>query len=108
VKGQVHIEDENVWLYTEYEGYDIRNIVCKALRRGKSSWNNPEYLARIIFSEMIRDHIDDTKDYGIGTRKHSGVEWSIEIGCQSQTVTITLWDRFLESKSFEDLISKDK
>ena len=106
VKGQVHIEDENVWLHTEYEGYNIRNVVCRALRRSKSCWNNPEYLARIIFSEMTRDNIDGIVDYGIGTKKHSGVEWSVAINCQGQAVTVTLWDRFLESKSFEDFISE--
>ena len=106
VKGQVHIEDDNVWLYTEYEGYNVLNIVEKALRRGRSRWNNPEYLARIIFSEMTRDYIDGLEDYGIGARKHNGVEWSVGINCQNQTVTVTLWDRFLESKSFEDFISE--
>lgn len=57
---------------------------------------------------MIHDSIDDTKDYGIGTKKHNGVEWSVGIDCQSQTVTITLWDEFFESRSFEDLISEEE
>jgi hypothetical protein len=55
---------------------------------------------------MIRDYIDGIIDYGIGTKKHSGVEWSVAINCQGQTVNVTLWDRFLESKSFEDFISE--
>jgi hypothetical protein len=57
---------------------------------------------------MIREHIYGTTDYGIGTDKHNGVEWAVEIDCRAQTVTVNLWDKLLECKSFEDFVSDDK
>jgi len=54
-----------VYLYQHWDGYYLPGKVARALERGKSRWNDPPYLARIIFSEMIRDELNELTGYGI-------------------------------------------
>jgi len=53
----------------EYDGYNLLDYVQEALSRGRSCWNEPEFLTRIIFTDMIRKNLDGTVDYGIGTAR---------------------------------------
>lgn len=43
----------SVALYSHWGGSDLQAVLAKALARGRSRWNDPSYLTRIIFSEMI-------------------------------------------------------
>lgn len=50
----VHFDEEHeVWFYTHWRGYDIQHIVQYALKRGQDRWDDPPYLARIIFSSLF-------------------------------------------------------
>lgn len=68
-KGNVIIPQElvpvDVYLYTHDEGHNLDQTVARALAR-RERWRDQEYLTRIIFSEMIRDHVGDETGYGIG------------------------------------------
>jgi len=75
-----------IYLYQHYDGYLLYKIVCNAIAK-KARWNDPEYLARIIFSEMIKDDIDGTTGYGIGTSQHSDIEYLIIVDIDDQTIT---------------------
>ena len=75
-----------IYLYQHYDGYGLYKIVNNAINR-KARWDDPEYLARIIFSEMIKDHIDDTTGYGIGTSQHGDIEYLVEVDIDNQRVT---------------------
>ena len=54
-----------VYLYTHNEGETLPETVAEALVRGTGRWGDPSYLARIIFSEMIKHDVMGLKDYGI-------------------------------------------
>lgn len=45
--------DEKLYLYMHYDGYELPNVVRRALARGTDRWDDFEYLGRIIFCEMI-------------------------------------------------------
>ena len=58
----VVVEFENgtsVALYTHWTGSDLPQTLAKALDRGRSRWDDPAYLTRIIFSEMIAAEAGD-------------------------------------------------
>lgn len=45
--------DEQVCLYTHWNGYEVAEVLQNALKRGKERWAQAPYLARIIFCDMV-------------------------------------------------------
>ena len=77
----------DIYLYSHWDGSDIGNMVKRALQR-RQRWDDPEYLTRIIFCEMVKDDIDGETGYGIGTQQHGDVDWLIEIDVPKQEISI--------------------
>lgn len=48
-------ENNKVWLYTHWNGGKLEETVKNALIRGRARWDDQEYLARIIFCQMLID-----------------------------------------------------
>ena len=48
-----HKPEQYLYLYTHWSGSRILETLQKALVRGRSRWDDPSYLARIIFCELI-------------------------------------------------------
>ena len=90
-RGQIHIKDSGVWLYTHWGATELPDILRRALAR-KQRWSDDEYLARIIFSEMIRDEINEETGYGIGKGQHTDVNRVLEVDCQNQQVKMIIGD----------------
>lgn len=63
---------ESVFFYSHWDGSNVDEIVRKALAR-KQRWNDEAYLARIIFSQMIKDTLMEETGYGISP-------WECEAG----------------------------
>lgn len=61
-------DDKQICLYTHWDGTELPTIVANALSRGYDRINDFPYLARIIFSEMIKDDVMGTTGYGIYTK----------------------------------------
>lgn len=61
----VRSDDETVYLYSHWDGNSLINVLRAALVRGKSRWDDPPYLTRIIFCEMVKDEISGLEGYGI-------------------------------------------
>lgn len=57
---------EPVYLYTHWDGTDLPLVLANALDspEGRGRWDDPSYLARIIFSHMTKD-ADPETGYGI-------------------------------------------
>ena len=86
-RGQVHIKDSGVWLYTHWEATELVDTVKSALSK-KWRWHDDQYLARIIFDEMTKGKSGEETGFGIGT--HEIDPWRIvEIDCDAQLVTVT-------------------
>ena len=90
-RAQVVIKNEDeppVYLYTHWNGTELPDTVRKALAR-KQRWTDIEYLARIIFCEMIKGNEAGETGFGIGTGEHGDNEHDlIVVDTGKQTVTI--------------------
>ena len=59
-------DGNRVYLYGHWMGADSIAITKKVLER-KERWDDQAYLARMIFSEMVRGDLDSDTGYGIST-----------------------------------------
>lgn len=53
-----------VYLYTHWGGSERKEILARALDRGRSRWGDGSYLSRVIFDELIGGNKDVT-GYGL-------------------------------------------
>lgn len=58
---------DDVWFYTHWSGSEIKETVQSALAR-QQRWDDPPYLARIIFCELVKGNEADEAGFGISTR----------------------------------------
>ena len=80
--------DSSVFLYTHWNGTELPETVRAALKRGKSRWDDPQYLARIVFCEMIKNaSLTSETGFGISARVHDGEDRVITLDTKNQTVT---------------------
>ncbi len=64
--------DGVIYFYTHWSGSELPNIVASALSRGENRWDDDIYLARILFSELIKNDVLDETGYGIYTKQGDG------------------------------------
>jgi hypothetical protein len=66
---------QRIFFYTHWYGSEIRTILKDAIIRGRDRTGDASYLARIIFSELIKNNLMDTTGFGIspnmGDNEHS-------------------------------------
>jgi len=89
-RAQVYMKDEGIYLYQHCDGNMLMDKVVKAVQSpaGKSRQDDPEYLARIIFCEMVRGNEEGSTGYGIGTKKHGDIiEYLVTVDCENKTIT---------------------
>ena len=55
---------KGVWLYTHWTGSSLANTVQNALAR-QQRWDDDSYLARIVFSEMVKGREREETGFGI-------------------------------------------
>lgn len=88
-------EGSKIYFYTHWTGYNLKNLLKEALIRGKDRWDDTQYLPRIIFCEMIKDHVLDTDGFGISpTMGDGGTE--IEVDLQNKTVDGVSFSDFIK------------
>lgn len=75
-----------IYFYTHWSGSVLHKILANALKRGKDRWMDEEYLARIVFSEMIKDEVLKDTGYGIGPGKHGDIHTLIKVYAHEQVV----------------------
>ena len=104
-RGQVHIVDEKVWLYTHWGASELIEVVRSALSKNWR-WDDSEYLARIIFDEMIGEEQGTETGYGISSRGPHGDEWRIiHVDCKNQTIKVEDDGDIKLEESFENFIA---
>jgi hypothetical protein len=88
----VHEGDEpDVYLYTHWSGYNLPETVRTALQRGAGRWNDPQYLTRIVFCEMIGDDTQSTTGFGISAFVGDGDDRIVDVDTKGGTVTLTAY-----------------
>lgn len=77
-----------LYFYTHWSGSDIPQIVQSALKRGKDRWDDEQYLARVVFCELVKDCAMDTDGYGISTYMGDNEHDFIVLDAKKQTVSV--------------------
>ena len=85
-RGQVFIKDTGIYLYQHFDAYNLPGKVRKVIEEGKRL-DDPEYLARIIFCEMVKDSKDQECGFGIGSNLQDDVVYLVEVDCKKGKVT---------------------
>lgn len=90
--GQVEIItawNKRVYLYTHSNAKSLVGSVHGTLSK-KKRWDDPDYLSRMIFCDMIPpDKWDSDRGYGIGTDLCSSVNILVSIDIAKQIITIS-------------------
>jgi len=79
------MEVKPVFFYTHWHGGSLPFIVQRALsRRGR--WNDSPYLARIIFSEMVKGQEAGETGFGIAPYVQDNEHWLVVVDCEKGIV----------------------
>ena len=81
-------KNPGVYLYTHWGRRSIGETVAAALDRGRGRWDDEQYLARIIFCEMVRDDIEGVTGYGISAEVWDGAESIVDVDTRTGLVTV--------------------
>ncbi len=102
-RANIKIVDGNstVFLYTHNTGTELPKILQNALRRGEDRLEDGQYLARIIFSEMVSGFEDGLTGFGISSVIGDGDKRVITIDVEYQTVQVQN-DRVFPLKAYAD------
>ena len=99
------------YLYSHWESESIEDILKISLNseRGRSCWNDAEYLSRFIFEDMIGEEFGSYKGFGISTEEHSDIEKLVIVDCLQKKVRVKdIFQGFpseiKEYESFEEFI----
>jgi hypothetical protein len=79
-------EARGVFLYTHWGGESLPGVVAEALERGRSRWGDDQYLARIIFCQMVAGQEMETTGFGISCRMGDYGWPTIAIDTRSRSV----------------------
>jgi len=108
-RAQVLVEDNGVYLYTHWGSDTLLQDLKKWIFLARPRWDDPEYFARVIFSNMIADNLEGTTGFGIGTSKHGDIELLVTFNCKKGTVTVKEMyeDNEVFYKSFNNFIDNN-
>jgi hypothetical protein len=85
IRAESETNTSDVWFYTHWSGYNIKAIVALALAR-KQRWDDPSYLARIVFDTLTAGQHGDSAGFGISTLLGDNEYPIIVINCPGQNV----------------------
>lgn len=78
----------DIFLYQHWDGNGLAEKVQRALRLKSGRWDDPTYLTRIIFREMIRGFEDEFTGYGIGTQIQGDIEYLVTVNIPKQRIKV--------------------
>lgn len=92
----------SVFFYTHWGAESLKEELKNALVRGKGRWGDDPYLARIIFSEMVKGDIDGLTGYGIAPYVMDDEYPTIKVDLRKQTVNGTSFEEYIKGDYTED------
>lgn len=110
-RGHVYIEPGDgtpgVWFYTHWAGSSLPGTVADALDRGRDRWSDDQYLARIIFCEMVQPEVLGTTGYGIGASPGDTGDGGriVRVNVAERTVTMEANGHLSKRFSFNEFIT---
>lgn len=80
-------DGSKIFFYTHWGGSYLKETLKDALERSRDRWNDESYLARIVFSEMIKDSVGDTTGYGIAPYAPDNEHEHVIVNVAAKTIT---------------------
>ncbi len=100
--------ETGVYLYTHWDGTDLPETLRSALQRGQGRWDDVQYLARIIFCEMVAGLERELTGYGISSRVGDGESRILEVNVDSQVVVIRVEGKEPKAMPFQEYIAAER
>jgi hypothetical protein len=75
-----------IYMYSHWTGSDLPWVLQEALKRGRSRWNDIQYLPRIIFCEMVKGDVESETGFGLSTRIGDNGNPIVRVDCYRQLV----------------------
>ena len=98
----------DLYLYTHWGGYELLNTLHDAMSR-RERWNDDQYLARIIFCQMVRGHEINETGFGISTYLGDNEQPLITVDVQARRVSVAEHrGRPGASWTFEEFVALDE
>lgn len=99
-RGNIAIEEDGkrIYFYSHWSGSELPEIVRRAIAR-KWRWDDPPYLARIIFCELVKGNEGEETGYGISLGICDNSHPIIVVDMNKQSVTLDGG----EAKGFKEL-----
>lgn len=83
-----YTDGQEIFLYAHWSGFEMAKVTRDALAR-KERWTDQDYLARIVFCEMVKGSENESTGFGIATRAAGDGEHPIIVlDVERQTVTL--------------------
>jgi hypothetical protein len=105
-RGQVLIKSwdgkKGVYLYTHWGATRLVKNVERAIKK-KWRWDDPSYLARIIFDVMTEDSHGEETGYGIDAEMHGDIWRLIIVDCNNRTVEVRDYGKHTSKKTFAEI-----
>jgi hypothetical protein len=86
-RGTLEEPEAGVWLYTHWGGGSLPVVLQRALAH-RDSWDDPSYLARIIFCEMVQGRDILSGGFGISSSFGDNERPILIVDCDSERVGI--------------------
>jgi hypothetical protein len=96
-------EESKLYFYTHWGAEGLREELKKALIRGEGRWDDPAYLARIIFCEMVRDDVEGSTGFGIAPWETDPEYPTIAVDLEAQTVDGLTFAAFVQG-DYENIV----
>lgn len=99
-------DGQKIFFYTHWQGSDIEDILRNAMIRGKERWDDEPYLARIIFSELIKNDVEGLTGYGLSTQICDNEHDLLVVDMKKKHVRVRTEGRKTKKiwKTFEDFV----
>lgn len=83
--GQLVVEDVGIYMYTHRDADDLEEVLFSAMEAGQSRWDQPDYMAKIIFEELSAPTPKDT-GAGLSSIRYQGVHRTLRVDFQEELV----------------------
>ena len=97
----------DVFLYTHWCGSELGEVLQRAMARGRGRWDDPAYLARIIFSEMTEGQEKATTGFGISSICGDGQGKVFKVNTDKQMITTPDGTKFSFESFCKDVVRED-
>jgi hypothetical protein len=95
-RNYIYLVNDGIYLYSHWGVKDeLIADVKNALRRSRDRWDDRQYLNRIIFSEMIKDDVEGTTNYGLSSDMHDG-QIAVRVDVNSKKVDGISFEEFVK------------